>query len=245
MQIRRSGFTLVELLVVIAIISVLAALLIPALQGAVATARDATCQSNQKQVSLAVFFYADDWAGALPMDHGQAPWISWIDRVGATPGRTGGALYPWSDEVYQSGYINYVRKTNVLDAWKCSSAWAQLPSKSYSCYSFNSAMMKRRLSRIKGAKVLLGDGMVGSNTLVPEDMYFWSSMTRNGWGTQDRGYYPWPLASTTNIWGAGIPMDYRGHGQGVAQLSYTDGHVEGMTRDEIDSAEGLAIWSFP
>ncbi len=51
---RAAGFTLVELLVVIAIIGVLVALLLPAVQAAREAARRANCQSNMKNVALAV-----------------------------------------------------------------------------------------------------------------------------------------------------------------------------------------------
>ncbi len=53
----RLGFTLVELLVVIAIIGILVALLLPAIQAAREAARRAQCQSNIKNVALAVINY--------------------------------------------------------------------------------------------------------------------------------------------------------------------------------------------
>src|SRR5690242_19924544 len=56
---RKGGFTLVELLVVIAIIGVLVALLLPAVQAAREAGRRAQCQSNVKNVALAMLTYHD------------------------------------------------------------------------------------------------------------------------------------------------------------------------------------------
>lgn len=63
----RSGFTLIELLVVIAIIAILAAILFPVFAQARAQARKTSCLSNEKQVTLAVLQYVQDFDETIPL----------------------------------------------------------------------------------------------------------------------------------------------------------------------------------
>jgi prepilin-type N-terminal cleavage/methylation domain-containing protein/prepilin-type processing-associated H-X9-DG protein len=70
---RRSGFTLIELLVVIAIIAILAAILFPVFARAREKARQASCQSNLKQLATAALMYAQDYDERIPASFMYSP----------------------------------------------------------------------------------------------------------------------------------------------------------------------------
>lgn len=66
---HRSAFTLIELLVVMAIIAALVALVLPAVQQAREAARKMTCQSNLRQIGLAVHQYYEIHNGYFFLHH--------------------------------------------------------------------------------------------------------------------------------------------------------------------------------
>jgi len=77
---KRRGFTLVELLVVIVIISVLVALLLPAIVGSRESARRAQCQHQLSQLGQALQTY-ESAKGHLPgyrNSFGNVPGLSWV-----------------------------------------------------------------------------------------------------------------------------------------------------------------------
>jgi type II secretory pathway pseudopilin PulG len=79
-RVVRGGFTVIELVTVVGIISILIALLLPAIQSAREASRRASCQSNLHQIGLAVQSYhlAN---GCYPL--GVTTWVGRSDAQGS------------------------------------------------------------------------------------------------------------------------------------------------------------------
>ncbi|MHB8994048.1 MAG: type II secretion system protein [Armatimonadota bacterium] len=90
----RRGFTLIELLVVIAIIAILAAILFPVFAKAREKARQTSCLSNVKQLTLGALMYAQDNDERMIYNFSYAP--------------PGVALYWWYD-----GLQPYLKSTQL------------------------------------------------------------------------------------------------------------------------------------
>lgn len=83
---KRSGFTLVELLVVIGIIALLISILLPSLTRARQYANMIKCQSNLRQIGMALHLYAAE-------NDNSAPWSSSPWQRGVLPDGTSGGDY--------------------------------------------------------------------------------------------------------------------------------------------------------
>jgi len=133
---ERSGFTLIELLVVIAIIAILAAILFPVFAQARAKAREASCISNVKQLTLGWNMYAQDYDETYPRWHWDENWVGGTNTDGGTADDGTSiwwnAIYPYvkNAQIYQCPDDRYDVVTKKDGHWgwfstnNDSNAWA-------------------------------------------------------------------------------------------------------------------------
>ncbi len=131
-MVRRRGFTLIELLVVIAIIAILAAILFPVFARAREKARQASCCSNLKQMTLAALMYIQDYDERF------------FYEVWCNTGNPSCPNMCWDRIIVQRDGLFYPYMKNK-DIMVCPS-WGDNPS---SCsYGYNKHLARRKLASL-------------------------------------------------------------------------------------------------
>jgi prepilin-type N-terminal cleavage/methylation domain-containing protein/prepilin-type processing-associated H-X9-DG protein len=214
----RRGFTLIELLVVIAIIAILAAILFPVFARAREKARQASCQSNLKQIALASKMYSSDYDGqALPM---------WAYGIGL-PGQPVGRI--WWTTIVQP----YMKNEQAL---VCPSiAWGAVFHKGTTtgapevgCFRARTGVGKSWFSW-DGSR---GDrgywGCAGPGDLLPEAAIKWPAELIEYGDSDCVVMGPNTINDVPNfVAGLSWPAGYFRHNDG-ANYAFADGHVKWM-----------------
>lgn len=227
-----NGFTLVELLVVMAVLSILAALLLPALRGAIEAVRRTQCMSRQKQLMLATIQYANDNRRRLPAGNkSAAPGQEHYEVLAGLNKPTfellrdayaGGINTVWTCPSYENPFTNQKKaypmdKTNEkIPYWKIGFVYTadkDVINNTYGC---------KYPSRL--------DGRPGTAIFGDENSY-WTDPNKWAWSMGAHTSYGPVKEKIDNIHPASL---------GVEGGNYTfgDGHAKWLTIDNLEPYSG-------
>jgi prepilin-type N-terminal cleavage/methylation domain-containing protein/prepilin-type processing-associated H-X9-DG protein len=186
----RRGFTLIELLVVIAIIAILAAILFPVFAQARESARQSSCLSNMKQVSLAVLQYIQDYDERFPLaryrtvgaqlNQPDRPWGQWRNLWQGWDK----TIYPYAKNTQifrctsaMDGDDNASTDPGNIDEWRTGSIQYYL-NRRLAGWADGQPSAKLAVATWPASMVMLGEASASASTGAITD-------DRGGWGWTD------------------------------------------------------------
>jgi prepilin-type N-terminal cleavage/methylation domain-containing protein/prepilin-type processing-associated H-X9-DG protein len=232
-------FSLIELLVVIAIIAILAAMLMPALSQARATARRIACVNNEKQIGLGFIMFAQD-------NDDKIPYARFNDSSPGTPGSTWHYAireYIGGSPLAQAGWDGNWQPDERLEVLKCPGSnipdfiekavigGAQSrPTATYAILASHSSPLYVSAYRadwdITPAQATLADISDASGTIMMAELDYESTWYNEyqGYGTSVQSHSDLMNPATG---GLGKNLTLALHPRQQVNFLYVDGHVRG------------------
>jgi prepilin-type N-terminal cleavage/methylation domain-containing protein/prepilin-type processing-associated H-X9-DG protein len=254
---RSQAFTLIELLVVIAIIAILAAILFPVFAQAREKARAISCVSNEKQVSLGVLMYVQDYDETFPLYYWVEPFRNSDDPF--TPSVTS-HCYGWNEAIYP--YIKNIQAFRCPDSPRAPSLTVGADGSTFgnnddaptgaTGYSINARIAGDTGTLDDGAQHQpLGDAALefAANTILLSES---SSNTSDGAASSDENEWGWEGRHVDKLYGDGWDSGtdptskYISVGKppltrhnGGANYAFSDGHVKFLQGGAMGYAQGV------